>query len=184
MFSQKIWNISTTSDVYLLITLKAAETANLKAVLISELPRLRRFTYSLTGNKADADDLLQSLIEKVLAKGFPNEGQVLPWLFRVCKNIWFDELRARNVRQNYQQQQWQPEITTDSTESSYQQQQLLEIIGRLPDEHRLVISLVIIEGFSYREAAAIMDCPTGTVMSRLARARQKLTLELKEHQHE
>jgi len=156
----------------------------LKAILTSELPRLRRFTYSLTGNWADADDLLQSLIEKVLNKGLPEDIAVFPWLIKVCKNIWFDELRARKVRLNYQQQEQAPQVSIDSTESNYQQQQLLEVIGRLNDEHRLVICLVIIEGFSYKEAAEVMGCPTGTVMSRLARARQKLSQELEEYQND
>ena len=62
-------------------------TAQLKTLLIDELPRMRRFAYSLTGNKPDADDLVQSLVEKLLRKGIKKDIPAVPWFLKVCKNL-------------------------------------------------------------------------------------------------
>ena len=66
--------------------------------VLSELPTLRRFCMSLTGNDADADDLLQATVERILSKGMPADAHPSKWLFRVCRNIWIDEVRFRQVR--------------------------------------------------------------------------------------
>ncbi len=68
---------------------------------MAELGGLRRFCYSLTGNNADADDLLQSTVERLLQKGMPEDAHAAKWSYRVCKNVWIDELRSRDVRQRY-----------------------------------------------------------------------------------
>ena len=65
--------------------------------LMSELGGLRRFCLSLTGAAADADDLLQSTVERMLEKGMPEDAHTAKWVYRVCKNIWIDEVRARQV---------------------------------------------------------------------------------------
>ena len=69
----------------------------LKAKLVEELPRLRRFAHGLTGNKPDADDLVQSLVEKLLNKQ-PDETPEVPWLLKVCKNLWVDKIRTETNR--------------------------------------------------------------------------------------
>ena len=70
----------------------------LKALLVKELPRLRRFSYGLTGNKSDADDLVQNLVEKMLRKGMSKDIPALPWFFKICKNLWIDEIRSNQNR--------------------------------------------------------------------------------------
>ena len=65
---------------------------------LAELPGLKRFCLSLTGNGADADDLLQSTVERVLERGLPDDAHLARWSFRVCKNLWIDEVRSREVR--------------------------------------------------------------------------------------
>ena len=66
--------------------------------LLEALPRLRRFARSLTGNRQDGDDLMQNTVERALQRGWPSGVEPLAWLFKVCKNLWIDELRARAVR--------------------------------------------------------------------------------------
>lgn len=153
----------------------------LKSILVSELPRIRRFAYSLTGNKADAEDLVQNLVVKMLQKGLAKDVSVLPWLLRVCKNMWLDEIRARDVRQKAVQEKKIPEteqVTLENDqETSYSLERILQVLDQMGEEQRMIISLVIIEGFSYAEAAEVLDIPQGTVMSRLSRARKKM-LEL------
>ena len=146
--------------------------------LLAVLPNLRRFSLSLTGSLADADDLLQSTVERVLERGLPGEADMLPWAMRVCRNLWIDEVRSRNVRR------------AAGNDPSLADEQVVEgeaeIIGKLslrevqsvlagmPSEQSAVLLLVAVEGYSYKQAAAELEVPIGTIMSRLARARAAL----------
>ncbi len=145
---------------------------------------MRRFAYSLTGNKADAEDLVQNLVVKILQKGLSKDVSTLPWLLRVCKNIWLDEIRSRDVRQKAVQEKKIPEteqITLeDGQETTYSLERILGVLEQMSEEQRMIISLVIIEGFSYAEASEVLDIPQGTVMSRLSRARKKMLELIKE----
>lgn len=156
-------------------------TNELKNLLVGELPRIRRFAYSLTGNKADADDLVQNLVLKMLQKGMSQEVAALPWLLRVCKNMWLDEIRSRDVRVKAVQEKKIPTTeqlsVEDSHETAYTLEQVLAVLQAMSEEQRVIISLVIVEGFSYAEAASMLEIPQGTVMSRLSRARKRM-LEL------
>lgn len=151
----------------------------LKQVITEALPRLRRFAHSLTGNQADGDDLVQNLIVKILQKGMSREVNVNAWLFRVCKNIWLDEIRSRDVRRKAVQEKKIPgmddELEHNEQEASLSVNDLQQAMMHLADEQRVVVGLVIVEGFSYEQAAEILDVPRGTIMSRLSRARTKLT---------
>lgn len=154
-------------------------TADTKNLLLDALPRLRRFAYSLTSNMTDADDLVQALVEKILRNGIPNDVNHIAWLLKVCKNLWLDEIRTRNNRERLLQNQYSQNDEADTgnkntQEQQYQAEQTLQVIAQLPEEARLVVSLVMVEGFSYGETAEILQIPTGTVMSRLSRARKKL----------
>lgn len=143
------------------------------------LPRLRRFAYSLTGSMADADDLLQSTVERLLARGIPGDADSTKWAFRVCRNVWIDECRARKVRREAAEN---PELS-DGQVVNGEHQTTREIecnrvdaaMARLPEDQRQIISLVAIQGMPYKIVAEILDVPKGTVMSRLARARAALS---------
>src|SRR5580765_5825751 len=69
-----------------------------REAMLEALPRVRRFATSLTGNRDDADDLLQATVERVLGRGLPEGADVLRWMFRVARNLWIDEVRSRRVR--------------------------------------------------------------------------------------
>lgn len=148
-----------------------------REALMAELGGLRRFCYSLTGNDADADDLLQATVEKLLSKGIPEDAHVAKWSYRVCKNVWIDELRSRDVRQR-QPDMLPGETQAPSTEAVADTERELDEVSaaldRLPDDQRLALTLVAVEGKSYAEAAEILDVPVGTIMSRIARARKQL----------
>ncbi len=142
------------------------------------LPMLRRFAYSLTGNTPDADDLVQTTLEKILQKGVPAEVEVTKWAFRVCRNVWIDEYRAQKVRQNATQKPelQEPQITNE--QQAFDSKEMLTHVNKamntLPDDQRAILSLVAVQGMSYKEVAASMEIPVGTVMSRLSRARSAL----------
>ncbi|MEM8562141.1 MAG: sigma-70 family RNA polymerase sigma factor [Pseudomonadota bacterium] len=145
--------------------------------LLAEIERLRRFCISLTGTTADGDDLLQSTVERLLQKGVPRDAHVIKWAYKVCKNAWIDEIRARDVRQRYPKMA-QDDTGMPSAEQTASKQRELEIVNealsQLPTDQRLALMLVAIDGKSYAEAAEIMDVPVGTIMSRIARARRSL----------
>ena len=143
------------------------------------LPGLRRFAYSLTGSMADADDLLQNTVERLLTRDMPGDVDLTKWAFRICRNVWIDECRARKVRREAAEQ---PELS-DGLVTNGEHQTTKEIewnrvdsaMSRLPEDQRQIISLVAIQGMPYKMVAEILEVPKGTVMSRLARARAALS---------
>ncbi|GAB59899.1 RNA polymerase sigma factor [Rheinheimera nanhaiensis] len=147
------------------------------------LPALRRFAYSLTGSMADADDLLQNTVLRLLnsppAAGVP----LAQWAFKICRNLWIDDYRAQKVRHNATlQAELQQENFSDGELDMLNQIQLDEVnsaMNTLPDEQREVLSLVAVQGLSYQEAASVLAIPAGTIMSRLARARAAMVTALK-----
>ncbi len=151
-----------------------------KAALLAVLPQLRRFAYSLAGNLTDADDLLQNTVERALTRNPPQEDTeaLTRWMFTVCRNLWVDEIRARKVRGLDD-----PAPADVEAQASDGEQELMgtlhvheldQAMRLLSEDHRVVLMLVAVEGYSYREAADLLDVPVGTVMSRLARARSQL----------
>lgn len=153
-------------------------TKNRQQELVEVLPNIRRFAMSLAGSLADADDLLQSTVERLLTRGIPDDAGVLPWGLRVCKNLWIDELRSQKVRRDATTE---PAVIGEQVEDGERKlhgemtlQEVQDVLHSMSDEHRMVLELVAVEGFSYKEAAAALEIPVGTVMSRLARARTAL----------
>jgi len=150
-----------------------------RLALMDELGGLRRFALSLTGEAADADDLLQATVERILLKGMPEDAHVGKWTYRVCKNIWIDELRSREVRQRSPQS-----VIAEGAEEAPSAERVAnderemagvsQALDKLPVDQRLALTLVAVEGKTYAEAAEIMDVPIGTIMSRISRARRFL----------
>lgn len=150
--------------------------------MLEALPRIRRFACSLTGNRDDGDDLLQSTAERVLEHGVPEGVDLSRWMFRVCRNLWIDEIRSRTVRRDAAAR---PELSEggivsgeDVALGELALREVGEAMQELPEEQRSVIALVAVEGLTYREAADVLEIPIGTVMSRLARARAALAARL------
>ena len=148
--------------------------------LVSLLPRLRRYALSLTGSMHDAEDLLHSTVEKALSKTdqFTEGTDLDRWLFRICKNLWFDEWRHRKIRgpsvdpQEIKNEPWMD--GESQAQNRIRMNELDEALQKLQENHRVILVLVVIEGYSYKEVSERLDMPIGTVMSRLARARAKL----------
>ena len=169
------------------LTMSERELLDRQAVqgfLGDELGSLRRFALSITGSMDDADDLVQATVERVLTKGLPVVAPK-PWLIKVCKNIWIDELRKRTVRNHEEFEDGKeelPDADTNPLETEFVSQRKFEAIGaaidQLSDDHRLALSMVVVEGMSYAEVAEALDTPIGTVMSRVARARSMLRKHL------
>jgi RNA polymerase sigma-70 factor, ECF subfamily len=154
---------------------------DLRDAIITLLPRLRRFARSLARDPHDADDLVQITLERALARadqfrsGSQRDSQLSGWLFGILRNAWVDECRSRKRREPWHAPQELAESVGDPAAGSEAERLCVEdALCRLPEEQRLAVSLVLIEGFSYKEAAEIMTVPIGTLTSRLARAREAL----------
>lgn len=145
--------------------------------LLEHIPALRRYALSLTGSVQDADDLLQSALERALSRDTPSGEDLIKWLFRVCRNLWIDNYRAAKTREAATHDPHLEEQSVDGArknESALLLEQVNHAMDELHQDQRSVIELVAVEGKSYREVADILEIPQGTVMSRLARARSNL----------
>ena len=156
------------------------KTEQLQTGLIELLPELRRFAYSLTCDRDAADDLTQSALERALTKAsaWDSSRPLKFWVFRIARNLWLDQLRAEKVRGNTEDIDDEGiDIADDRLAAMHTTQELREVTDKmreLPEDQRAVLALVAVEGYSYKEAAELLDIPVGTVMSRLSRARKTL----------
>jgi RNA polymerase sigma-70 factor (ECF subfamily) len=148
----------------------------LQGRIIELLPRLRRFARTLTRNAADADDLLQLALERALThlQQWQSGTRLDSWLYGILKNAWIDELRSRGRREQLFLDPAQAENVADLAGDASGTLAIQQALGQLPDEQRLAVALVLIEGLSYKEAAQVMGVPIGTLTSRLARGREAL----------
>jgi RNA polymerase sigma-70 factor, ECF subfamily len=142
------------------------------------LPRLRRFARSLTGHRQDADDLVQTAVERALLRAgqWRKElGSLEAWLFGIVRNAWLDELRARQRRLRiFAPEREAEQVGQSPLEGRLELMAVQAAMDRLPEEQRMAVALVLVEGLSYREAAWVMEVPVGTLTSRLARGREAL----------
>jgi len=155
-------------------------TEEVRNGIIELLPRLRRFAYALSGSPDQGDDLVQESCARALAhpEQYKSGTRLDNWMYRIIRNIWFDQLRASKVRGYVMDLDAVPEPAGDDgrdiTESRLTLKQVLKAMAKLPPQQRLLIALVCFEGLSYQEAAEILEIPIGTVTSRLVRARRML----------
>jgi len=143
-------------------------------------PRLYRMAYAWCHDTHLAEDLAQEAITKALSRyGQLREVESTPaWLFAILNNCWRDHLRARRELSDIDElddvvldPQLGPEELYESRQTT---DHLRAAIASLPIAQRQVVTLVDLEGYSYADVARILEVPVGTIMSRLARARQAL----------
>jgi RNA polymerase sigma-70 factor, ECF subfamily len=148
--------------------------------LIELLPRLRRFALSLTGDRDQADDLVQEACVRALtsASQWQPGTRLDSWMYRITQNVWFDRLRAKKVRGEVVDIDANTHLAgsdgRDIVENRLMLAEVSQKISELPQDQQILIGLVCIDGLSYKEAAEALQLPIGTVMSRLARARSSL----------
>ena len=151
--------------------------------LIAVLPRLRRFARGLSRSVTDADDLVQAACERALARRhqFQEGTRFDSWMFRIVQTIWIDQVRARDVRKengDVAEERLGSDEPVRRVEARLALDEVRRAVHRLQPDQRTALLLVTVEGLSYKEAAEVMQVPVGTIMSRLARARLALQLQL------
>ena len=146
--------------------------------LVKLLPRMRRFARGLARDGADGDVLCQATIERALKASHQwAEGTRLDaWVYRIMRNIWIDETRARNRRgQTFAPEEEGEHVGTAgdvAIEANAELGNVDRAMAKLPEEQREAVMLVLVEGLAYKEAAEVIGCPMGTLTSRLVRGRE------------
>ena len=144
--------------------------------LLAELPRLRRYARALVGERAAADDLVQDTLERAwtrIAQWQPGSN-LRAWLFSIMHNLRVDQMRRPAVNTTPLDDAG-IDLPARATQSDHLEvRDLAAALARLPEEQRAVLLLVALEEMRYAEVARALDIPVGTVMSRLARGRERL----------
>lgn len=152
--------------------------------IVALLPRLRRFAAALTRDRVEADDLCQETIERAFRhrRQWQEGTRLDSWMYRIMRNCWIDQARSRTRQgQTFLPGEHGPELgAKGGQEASVELQDVNRALLRLPGEQREAIVLVMVEGYSYKEAAEIAGCPVGTLNSRLVRGRDALLAQLGE----
>lgn len=142
--------------------------------LIEAIPRLRGYARALTGNLAEADDLVQDTLKRALEKQslWRPLGSPRAWLFTMMRNIHLNARRDRD--HTIELDSVDESELAASTPEGATRHELDAMLAQLSFEHREILLLIGLEEMSYKEAAKVIGVPVGTVMSRLSRARERL----------
>lgn len=155
-------------------------------------PRVYRYLRIWVGNAEEADDLAQDVFLRAMVAlpGYrPNGAPFLAWLMRIARNRALDRLRAARRRpllsleaqaESGMPEAWDPvasspgSLPVEELSRVELRQRLLAALEQLPEDQRVAVILVDIEGLTYDEAAAMAAVPAGTLKSRLSRGRARL----------
>lgn len=144
--------------------------------VIPHIPSLRAYACNLTSNATEADDLVQ----ETLLKAFAHQDQFRPgsnrkaWLFIILRNTFRTNYRKRRREQEVMCQFHRPIGAEPAQDWALQVKAVHRALQQLPKDQRRVLNLVVIQGWSYEEAAEVCDCALGTVKSRVNRGRNRL----------
>jgi RNA polymerase sigma-70 factor (ECF subfamily) len=149
------------------------------------IPRLRRYALALTGNREAADDLTQDALERAWRKRslWQPGTDLRAWLFAVMHNVYVNGVRSTRATESLDEAGPAADAVDappggSAAEGGVVRSELRAALALLVPEQREVVLLVGLEQMSYAEAAAVLDVPIGTVMSRLARGRERLRVLL------
>ncbi len=163
---------------------KRDEAFDIRREIVAILPRLRRFCMAIARSADAGDDLCQATIERALSRAdqFETGTRLDSWMYRIAKNILIDQARRLKTRGTEIDVDDALSIAGDDGVQIVERRSDLararSAMAALPEDQRIVLALVVLDGKSYKEAADIMDVPMGTIMSRLARARRTIDIQM------
>ena len=147
-----------------------------EAEVLALLPSLRRYSRSLTRSDVDGEDLLHDCVEKVLARRSQWRGLNLRgWVLTIMTNLYRNGLRQQGDRSFVDLDDGIDLPAAETNNDPLERSRLEAALNSLGEDYRAVLMLVVVEGYSYQDVATTLDIPIGTVMSRLSRARRKMT---------
>lgn len=143
------------------------------------IPRLRRYARALTGDSARADDLVQDTLERAWSRFalWRRGSDLRAWLFTLMHNVFVNQIARAAARREDPLLDEDPMISVEGAqERALETRDLIASLALLPPEQREILLLVGLEDLRYEEVAQVLGIPIGTVMSRLARGRERLRL--------
>lgn len=160
---------------------------------LPELERMHRFALRLTKNPAEAEDVVQDAMVRAYRfwDRFEQGTNLRAWLLTIVRNTFitrYNKQKRQRVLHTEVEQQHKGELPAapqgrlsssaddpeDAAHQSARRAVIMQALDSLPEDYRTAIVLADLEGLAYREVAEIMECPVGTVMSRIYRGRRKL----------
>jgi RNA polymerase sigma-70 factor (ECF subfamily) len=141
------------------------------------IPALRRYAKALLRSSQDADDLVHDTLVRALDNlhARREHAEVRPWLFTIMHNLFVSQMRREKVRRRIASLvDVDVAAVRERQEDALQWHDFARTFNTIPADQRVVLLLVCIENFSYAEVARVLGIPLGTVMSRLARGRERL----------
>jgi RNA polymerase sigma-70 factor (ECF subfamily) len=152
-------------------------TTEVREAMLATLPSLRAFARSLTHNVDAADDLVQDAILRAWKniEKFEPGTNLNAWLFTILRNSFLSQWRrarreVEDPNESYAGQLW----TSPEQDGKCAVQDMLKALSKLPIDQREALLLIMAEGLSYEEAAQVCGVATGTIKSRVNRARERL----------
>ena len=161
------------------------DSRRFESIALSHLPALYRFARQLT-DEASAQDLVQEAYLRAWKyfESFKADTNCRAWLFRIVHNVWRDAVRSRRLEIPLNETEetriepyydWEDEFLRNQFSPVTEQ-----ALAQVPETYRAAMLLADVEEFSYREIAEILECPIGTVMSRINRGRRTLARLLRD----
>jgi len=151
-------------------------------LLIEQIPALRRYARALCRDFSEADDLVQECLVRAVSKRrlWIRGRKLRPWLFTMMHNLFVNGLRRHDAVRDADEADFEAFAIGSEEDAALlcTMSDFERALRGLNAEHREVLVLVGVEQMSYREVAKVADVPVGTVMSRLARARERLDTSL------
>lgn len=146
--------------------------------LEAEIPALRRYAISLVRDGDRANDLVQDCIERALSRRhlWRRPFSLRGWLFRIMHNLHANNVRALSRRPASVPLDSASELRVSADQLTHvEMTETMQAFERLSHDQREVLVLIVVEGLTYRQAAKVLGIPVGTVVSRIARARERLS---------
>jgi RNA polymerase sigma-70 factor (ECF subfamily) len=152
---------------------------NFEGRLMALMPDLRRYSRSLARSDTDGEDLLQDSIERALTSRATWSGiNLRGWVLTIMTNLYRNGTRRSRRFPAVDIVEAEDMPAAQPGSDPLERARLARAVDALSPDHRAVLMLVVIEGYSYAEVATMAQLPLGTVMSRLARARDQLAKHL------
>lgn len=175
------------SDEILVAQVKSGDLDAFEQLVIRYETKVYTIAYRYVGNYNDASDLAQDAFIRVYRSinSFRGDSSFLTWLYRVVTNVCKDEMRRRAKEKTVSideivekgkspPAEMQNKPLEEAVLSREWQEEVQQILNTLSDDHRTVVVMKDIQGYSYEEIAGYLECSLGTVKSRLNRARHIL----------
>lgn len=183
----------TPEDIYdelLVLRCQAGESDALVQLVQRWHPRLLKFAMRLTGERADAEDAVQSAWVVIVRRvnRLRDPAAVRPWMFRVVANKCVDRIRARTSERRRETalefDPVSPEYRESTASSEHNANRLRSALKRLDEDKRTVLRRHYLLGMSLKQIGAALGLPVGTVKSRLHHARNQLRSTIEGEQHD